>query len=111
MVDQGLHNSLLAIKEGEAENMNLDYVLPGFPEYELIKNGENIPITTENVDMYIKDVLDATLGKGVSLQIGQFRKGFSKIIDPQIFQAFSPSEIDTLISGQSDSEWTFQGIF
>lgn len=36
------------------EDLDLDFVLPGFPNFELKKGGKDIPLTLDNLEEYLK---------------------------------------------------------
>ncbi len=55
------------------EDLCLTFVLPGYPEYTLKSKGEDIAVTAENVDEYIKAVMNATLRDGIEIQMAAFR--------------------------------------
>jgi E3 ubiquitin-protein ligase TRIP12 len=95
------------LQSDDIEDMMLDYCLPGYPEFTLKEQ----LVTNTNIREYIDKVLDLTLGKGVKSQIESFKTGFQKIIPLYMFEAFTDVEIDMLISGQGNENWTVQGIF
>ena len=55
------------------EDLCLTFVLPGYPEYALKAGGADETITAENSDEYIKAVMDATLQRGIKIQMAAFR--------------------------------------
>lgn len=55
------------------EDLCLTFVLPGYPEYLLKAGGMDVTITAENVDEYIRAVMDATLREGIKVQMAAFR--------------------------------------
>ena len=48
-------------------------MLPGYPEYELKKNGGDVMVDAFNVGAYISAVVDANLESGIKAQMHQFR--------------------------------------
>lgn len=36
------------------EDLDLDFILPGFPNIELKKGGKDIPLTLDNLEEYLK---------------------------------------------------------
>ncbi|MCZ7010102.1 hypothetical protein, partial [Salmonella enterica] len=58
--------------------------------------GKDILVTSENVDQYITEVLDAIIGKGAQLQAKAFREGFSKVFPITDLQAFTTDELAML---------------
>ena len=55
------------------EDLCLTFVLPGYPEYELKKNGGDITVDASNVGAYITAVVDANLESGIKAQMDSFR--------------------------------------
>lgn len=111
-VSPQLYQSLVSLKnETSSESfdaMSLDFTLPGFPDYELLPGGAIINVTSENIDQYIKLVVDATVGSGVFSQLESFRKGFHRIIPIHYFGCFTQDEIMNIIGGESNNDWTVQ---
>lgn len=85
------------------EDLALDFTLPGY-DMELRPGGRDIPVTSENVEQYIHDVLDAIIGSGVQSQAKAFREGFSKVFPIGDLQAFSVDEL-IMLFGNSDEDW------
>ena len=55
------------------EDLCLTFSLPGYPEYELKKNGGDITVDASNVGSYITAVVDANLESGIKTQMDSFR--------------------------------------
>ncbi|KAG1780930.1 hypothetical protein EV702DRAFT_963221 [Suillus placidus] len=85
------------------EDLALDFTVPGY-DIELRPGGRNIPVTSENADEYIREVLDAIIGTGVQPQAKAFREGFSKVFPISDLQAFSADEL-VMLFGNSDEDW------
>lgn len=66
--------------------------------------GKDIPVTSANVEDYIHEVIDATIGKGVALQAKAFRDGFSKVFPVSDLQAFSADELE-IVFGSAEEDW------
>lgn len=67
--------------------------------------GRDISVTSDNVDQYIQEVLDAIIGKGAVLQAQAFREGFSKVFPITDLQAFSADEL-VMLFGNGDEDWS-----
>ncbi|KAL5000105.1 hypothetical protein BDV10DRAFT_183699 [Aspergillus recurvatus] len=91
------------------EDLSLDFTLPGYPAIELIKNGSNIPVTIENVDLYVARVVDMTLGSGVQAQVGAFRTGFSQVFPHSALQTFTPNEL-VMLFGRAEEDWSIETL-
>ncbi|THH11305.1 hypothetical protein EW145_g739 [Phellinidium pouzarii] len=90
------------------EDLMLDFTLPGY-DIELRPGGRDIAVTTENVQEYIREVLDVTIGKGVEFQAKAFREGFSKVFPVFDLQAFSAEELG-IVFGSADEDWSFETL-
>ncbi|KAL4078725.1 hypothetical protein V8B97DRAFT_1933082 [Scleroderma yunnanense] len=90
------------------EDLALDFTLPGY-DIELRPGGRDIPVTSENVEQYIHEVLDAIIGSGVQSQAKAFREGFSKVFPITDLQAFSADEL-VMLFGNSDEDWTVETL-
>ncbi|KAF7596261.1 Ubiquitin fusion degradation protein 4 [Aspergillus hancockii] len=137
-VDQDLANSLLLLKrfanakkevEEEAlsepqkkqallnvevdgvkvEDLSLDFTLPGYPSIELIKDGSDIPVTIENVDLYVERVVDMTLSTGVQRQVEAFREGFSQVFPYPALRTFTPTEL-VMLFGRAEEDWSIETL-
>ncbi|KAE8151403.1 ubiquitin-protein ligase Ufd4 [Aspergillus avenaceus] len=137
-VDQDLANSLLLLKrfandkkkiEGTAssdiekkqalqsvevdgvkvEDLSLDFTLPGYPSIELVENGANVPVTIENVDKYVDQVVDLTLCSGVQRQVEAFREGFSQVFPFSALRTFTPTEL-VMLFGRAEEDWSIETL-
>jgi E3 ubiquitin-protein ligase TRIP12 len=89
------------------EHLSLDFVLPGEPALELVKDGGNTPVTMDNVGAYVEKVIDMTVGSGVQLQIDAFRAGFSQVFPSSALQAFTPDEL-VMLFGRNEEDWSLE---
>lgn len=111
MVDYTLYQSLQKLREADdVDSLMLDFTLPGYPDFELMPGGSDVLLTSENLDLYIEKVLDATIGAGVTSQVNSFREGFQELISIHFFDCFSVEDISIMISGEDKEVWDFQGI-
>lgn len=92
------------------EDLSLDFTLPGYPGIELIKNGSNIPVTIENVDLYVDRVVNMTLGSGVQRQVDAFRTGFSQVFPYTALRAFTPNEL-VMLFGHAEEDWSIESKY
>lgn len=91
----------------KVEDLALDFTLPGYPAIELIKNGANIPVMIDNVDLYLDRVIDMTLGGGVRRQVDAFRSGFSQVFPYSSLRAFTPNEL-VMLFGRIEEDWSIE---
>lgn len=68
-----------------------------FDGYDLIDDGANIEVTTDNVDEYVKKCVEFMLNTGIREQIIAFRQGFDLVFPLRALRAFSPDEIQVCI--------------
>ncbi|WEW58717.1 Ubiquitin fusion degradation protein 4 [Emydomyces testavorans] len=108
------HEKARALQEFEVDgaqirDFGLDFTLPGYSNIQLLPDGENIPVTIENVDLYVDKVIDMTLGAGVRLQIDAFRSGFSQVFSYSALKAFTPNEL-VMLFGQVEEDWSIETL-
>ncbi|KAJ3559621.1 hypothetical protein NM688_g224 [Phlebia brevispora] len=90
------------------EDLALDFTIPGY-DIELRPGGRDIAVSSENVEEYISEVVDAIIGKGASSQAKAFREGFSKVFPIADLQAFTADEL-VMLFGNSDEDWTIETL-
>ncbi|EPS33830.1 hypothetical protein PDE_08792 [Penicillium oxalicum 114-2] len=91
------------------EDLSLDFTLPGYPSIELVPDGSNVALTIENVDQYVENVIDMTLGRGVQRQVDAFRAGFSQVFPYSALRAFTPNEL-VMLFGQAEEDWSIETL-
>ena len=64
-------------------------------------------MTSENVEEYITEVLEAILGQGARLQAKAFREGFSKVFPITDLQAFALDEL-VMLFGNAEEDWSIE---
>ncbi|KAK9240715.1 hypothetical protein V1525DRAFT_336363 [Lipomyces kononenkoae] len=92
------------------DDLALDFTLPGQPDFELIEGSGNEPVTIHNIDLYVKRVIDATLGSGIEKQLNAFREGFSSVFSFAAMSAFTPEEL-VMLCGQIDEDWSLETLY
>lgn len=95
----------IRINDAKIEDLALDFTLPGYPEIELQADGANVDVTLDNVGLYIKSVIDFTLGAGVQRQVDAFRAGFSLVFPYTALKSFTPKELVGLF-GRVEEDWS-----
>jgi E3 ubiquitin-protein ligase TRIP12 len=108
----------------DVEDLALDFTIPGYDielrvrsslintwlikaDYFSQPNGRNITVTSENVEEYIAEVLEAILGQGARLQAKAFREGFSKVFPITDLQAFALDEL-VMLFGNAEEDWSIE---
>lgn len=102
--------SEIEINGARVDDLSLDFTLPGYPSIELVKDGSNVAVTIENVNLYVDKVIDLTLGSGVQRQVDAFRSGFSQVFRYSSLRAFTPSEL-VMLFGRVEEDWTIESMF
>lgn len=97
------------INDARIEDLALDFTLPGYSNIELLPQGQTINVTIDNVDQYIKKVIDFTLGKGVQNQIEAFQAGFSQVFPHSAVRAFTPEEL-VMLFGRVEEDWSIETL-
>ena len=71
----------------------------------LTKNGENIPVTNNNVELFIHLCIQYYLVTSIEEKFKAFAEGFSKLFHGPTLQMFFPDELDILVSGEEIFDW------
>ena len=100
----------IEIRGARVDDLGLDFTLPGYPAIELIGNGANIPVTIENIGLYVERVIDFTLGSGIQRQVEAFQAGFSQVFPYSALRAFTPSEL-VMLFGRVEEDWTIESEY
>ncbi|EIW79108.1 hypothetical protein CONPUDRAFT_59237 [Coniophora puteana RWD-64-598 SS2] len=131
LVDKDLANSLAKLQgyascKGQAEKLEqirnkvalmdivniddlaLDFTIPGY-DIELRPGGRDIPVTSDNAEQYIQEVLNAIIGSGARAQAKAFREGFSKVFSISDLHSFSPDEL-VMLFGNTDEDWSLETL-
>ncbi|KIW59444.1 hypothetical protein, variant [Exophiala xenobiotica] len=99
----------LTILGAKIEDLMLDFTLPGYPGIELVENGANVNVDMENVQKYIDQVLDVSLGRGVRSQVEAFQVGFSQVFSYTTLKAFTPDEL-VMLFGRVEEDWSIETL-
>ena len=70
-----------------------------FTKHPLKENGENIPVTNENREEYVRLYVDWWLNRGISAIFEEFKGGFLKVCGGEVIKMFKPEELELLICG------------
>ena len=65
----------------------------------LKENGENINVTNENREEYVRLFVDWWLNKGIETIFEEFKTGFLKVCGGEVLKMFKPEELELLICG------------
>lgn len=89
----------------ELDDLCLYFVLPGNPNYKLVKNGSFIPVTRKNVREYAALVARTILCNGIELQVQSIQSGFAQLLPSKVLGFFLVSELDALF-GHANENWS-----
>ncbi|XP_074658456.1 E3 ubiquitin-protein ligase TRIP12-like [Tubulanus polymorphus] len=87
------------------EDLDLDFVLPGYPQIELKKGGQHVALTLDNLEEYLRLVAHWTLVEGVSRQFEAFMEGFESVFSASNLHCFYPDELEQLFCGSTSDSW------
>ena len=102
---------LLDYKEKDVEDVfSLTYTISqsSFGEVEevpLKTGGEDIAVTSDNKNEYVKLYIEYVLFKSCEAQFDAFKKGFLKVVSARVLQLFHPQELMALVVGNENYDW------
>lgn len=81
-------------KGTKIEELGITFVLPGYDDIELIENGKEKILSTDNLEEYIESIKEKLFYSDIINKLSSsFVKGFNYIIRKDSFKAFTPLEI------------------
>jgi len=113
-VNLTLYTGLKHVVEYNGKNIEEDYGLvfqitydyfETKETYDLLPNGQDIPVTNENRMQYVQLYLDYLLRDSVSVQINDFVKGFKEVCNAQAFDLFTPCELQLIVCGSPNLDF------
>jgi E3 ubiquitin-protein ligase TRIP12 len=99
----------IRINDAKIEDLGLDFTLPGYPNIELVEGGADVAVTMENINTYIRKVIEVTLSSGVQRQVDAFRAGFSQVFPYSALKAFTPDEL-VMLFGRVEEDWSLETL-
>ncbi|XP_078576873.1 putative E3 ubiquitin-protein ligase HERC4 isoform X2 [Branchiostoma floridae x Branchiostoma japonicum] len=72
---------------------------------ELVKDGNNIPVTKENREEYVNAYVEHVLNKSVQNQFDAFGTGFHKVCGGKVLELFHPKELMAMVCGNENYDW------
>jgi hypothetical protein len=73
--------------------------------FDLVPNGRNIPVTSENIDSYVSKYIEWAVITSVQDKYGEFEKGFKTVCSLPIYNFITYDEFDILLSGEEVFDW------
>lgn len=74
-------------------------------EVPLKSGGEDITVTSDNKNEYVKLYVEYVLFKSCETQFDAFKKGFLKVVSARVLQLFHPQELMALVVGNENYDW------
>jgi len=74
-------------------------------EVPLKPGGEEIAVTSDNKNEYVKLYTEYVLFKSCEAQFDAFKKGFLKVVSGRVLQLFHPQELMALVVGNENYDW------
>ncbi|CDK13343.1 E3 ubiquitin-protein ligase [Caenorhabditis elegans] len=81
-----------------------------YAEMELVDGGSDIDVTIDNVEQYVEKCEEFYLNTGIAYQMRAFRDGFDRVFPLRTLRAYSPEEVQRLLSGEQCPEWSRDDI-
>lgn len=97
------------IGDSRVIDLMLTFVLPGYEEIKLVADGDDVDVTSSNLEDYINKIIDFTLYDGITKQIESFVSGFSEIFPFTSMIIFSSEEL-TRLSGNEIENWNVETL-
>ncbi|CAH8371193.1 unnamed protein product [Eruca vesicaria subsp. sativa] len=92
----------LSFRGTKIEDLCLEFTLPGYTDYVLAPQFANDMVTMDNLEEYVKAIVNATVRNGIQKQVEAFRSGFNKVFPIEHLKIFNEEELETLLCGERD---------
>jgi E3 ubiquitin-protein ligase TRIP12 len=92
----------LSFRGASIEDLCLEFTLPGYTDYDLGHRSEDDMVNLDNLEEYIKAIVNATVCDGIEKQVEAFRSGFNKVFSIEHLRIFNEEELETMLCGERD---------
>ncbi|KAJ4911554.1 E3 ubiquitin-protein ligase UPL4 [Raphanus sativus] len=92
----------LSFRGTKIEDLCLDFSLPGYRGYVLAPQFASDMVNLDNLEEYVKAIVNATVCNGIQKQVEAFRSGFNKVFPIEYLKIFNEEELETLLCGERD---------
>ncbi|KAG2310305.1 hypothetical protein Bca52824_021862 [Brassica carinata] len=92
----------LSFRGTKIEDLCLEFTLPGYTDYVLAPHSANDMVHLDNLEEYVKAIVNATVCNGIQKQVEAFRSGFNKVFPIEHLKIFNEEELETLLCGERD---------
>ncbi|KAL4560548.1 hypothetical protein LXL04_032701 [Taraxacum kok-saghyz] len=96
-------NSEFEFRGTKIEDLHLDFTLPGYPDYVLASGPDKEMVKMENMEEYVKLVVDGTVNCGIMKQMEAFKSGFNQVFSVKNLEIFTDEELERLLCGESET--------
>jgi E3 ubiquitin-protein ligase TRIP12 len=93
-----------------AQMVGLCFVETGLSGAPLCTDGDNVPVTVDNVENFVEIASRFWFDTGVTAQIEAFRAGLNDVFPFECLVAFSRSELREMFCGEDRIEWDEQAL-
>ncbi|ESQ40197.1 hypothetical protein EUTSA_v10012430mg [Eutrema salsugineum] len=92
----------LSFRGTKIEDLCLEFALPGYTDYVLDLHYANDMVNLDNLEEYIKAIVNATVCNGIRKQVEAFRSGFNQVFPIEHLLIFNEEELETMLCGERD---------
>nr|VDC85060.1 unnamed protein product [Brassica oleracea] len=92
----------LSFRGTKIEDLCLEFALPGYSDYDLAPHSSTDMVNLDNLEEYIKAIVNATVCTGIQKQVEAFRSGFNQVFPIEHLGIFNEEELETLLCGERD---------
>ncbi|ANM70342.1 ubiquitin-protein ligase 4 [Arabidopsis thaliana] len=100
--DSGAAKCDLSFHGTKIEDLCLEFALPGYTDYDLAPYSANDMVNLDNLEEYIKGIVNATVCNGIQKQVEAFRSGFNQVFSIEHLRIFNEEELETMLCGECD---------
>ena len=90
----------------QLSELGVSFILPGYSNFELKGNGDEITLEESNLDEYLMLVSDALFGSGTKPLANYFKQGFEKVFPIKYLKCFNSLELEEIICGSNQEQWS-----
>jgi ubiquitin-protein ligase E3 C len=113
-IDEGLYRNLKFVNDCEnVEDLDLTFTVSGATggeTHELVPNGQDLPVTTQNKLRYVLLASWYYLARQLDRPAAAFAAGLSELLPLSRMKLFSPSEINLLVSGEQKKGFNVEDL-
>ncbi|OCT82378.1 NEDD4-like E3 ubiquitin-protein ligase WWP2 isoform X1 [Xenopus laevis] len=120
-IDPEFYNSIMWIKDNNLEECELELyfvqdmeILGEVTSHKLKEGGENILVTEENKEEFIRLLTDWRFTRGVEEQTSAFLDGFKEVVPLEWLQYFDEKELELMLCGMQEidiADWQKNTIY